>query len=196
VVTVAVESGRREDLGQPVEQLEGRETQGGAAGQVGLREDVEDLIGAAADEVETFESEGGPGAIADQPFEAGPVGGLDADAGVEAEPAAVIPGEHVLDVVGLEEVVAAIMPQDAGTDGVLEALEELGGEGGGLVEAEAGFWVGRILIGVILDGLRVGEGPERSGDRRRGVGVGAVRGGNAMNVRGVRQVGQISGRTS
>jgi hypothetical protein len=36
---------------------------------------------------------------------------------------------------------------------VLEALEELGGEGGGFVEAEAGFRIGWILIGVILDPL-------------------------------------------
>jgi hypothetical protein len=27
------------------------------------------------------------------------------------------------------------------------------GEGGGFVEAEAGFWIGRILIRVILDPL-------------------------------------------
>ena len=46
------------------------------------------------------------------------------------------------------------------------------------------------------DGLRVRQGPNRSGDRRRGVVVGAVWGGNAIKVRGSWQVGQISGKTS
>ena len=48
----------------------------------------------------------------------------------------------------------------------------------------------------LCDGLRVGKGPERSGDRRRGGGEGVVRGGNAMNVRGAWQVGQTKGNTS
>jgi len=45
-------------------------------------------------------------------------------------------------------------------------------------------------------GLGVGEGPERSGDRRRGGGGWAVRGGNAMKVKAVPQVGQTRGNTS
>jgi len=44
---------------------------------------------------------------ADQPFQAFAVGGLDADAPVEAEPATVLPAQHVLGVVGLQEAVAA-----------------------------------------------------------------------------------------
>jgi hypothetical protein len=43
----------------------------------------------------------------------------------------------------------------------------------------------------LCDGLRVGQGPERSGDCRRGGAVGAVRGGNAMKVSGAWQEGQI-----
>ena len=43
------------------------------------------------------------------------------------------------------------MPQDPGADRVLETLQEFGGEGGGFVEAEAGFWMGRILNRVTLD---------------------------------------------
>jgi hypothetical protein len=88
---------------------------------------------------------------ADEPLEAGAVGGLDTDAGVQAEPTAVIPGQHVLGVVGLQEAVAAEVPQHPFSHSVLEALQELVGEGGGFVEAEAGFWIGRILIRVILD---------------------------------------------
>ncbi len=45
--------------------------------------------------VEAVESEGGSRTIPDQPLEAGAVGGLDANAGVQTEPTAVIPGEHV-----------------------------------------------------------------------------------------------------
>jgi hypothetical protein len=43
--------------------------------------------------------------------------------------------------------------QDPGTDRVLEAFQELVGEAGGFVEAEAGFRIGWILMRVILDSL-------------------------------------------
>ncbi|MFH1762840.1 MAG: hypothetical protein ABIF09_01490, partial [Gemmatimonadota bacterium] len=68
-------------------------------------------------------------------------GGLDADAGVEAKPTTVIPGQHVLGFVGLQEAVACKMAEPSPSDGVLEALQELGCEGCGFVEAEAGFWI-------------------------------------------------------
>ena len=150
---VTVAAGRGEDLGQAVQELQGRETQGGATGGVGPREEVEELIGVIVDQVESVESEGRPGTIPNEPFEAGPVGGLDADAGVQAKAATVIPGQHVLGVVGLQEAVASKMPEDPFSNGVLEALQEFAGEGCGLVEAEVGFWVGRILIGIILGPL-------------------------------------------
>ncbi len=54
---------------------------GFGAGGIGLREEVEDLVEAAADQVETAEGEGGPRAIPDEPFEARAVGGFDAGAG-------------------------------------------------------------------------------------------------------------------
>ena len=56
-----MDAGRREDLGQAVQELQSGEAQGGTAGGIGLGEPVEDLVGAAADEVEAFESEGWPG---------------------------------------------------------------------------------------------------------------------------------------
>ena len=124
----------------PVQELESREPEGGTARGIGPREQIEDLVGAVADQVETVEGERGPGAIPDEPFEASSVGGLDADAGalphamhalrggpgVEAKPAAVIPGQHVFGLVGLEESVAAVMPQDPEADRVLEALQDRG----------------------------------------------------------------------
>jgi hypothetical protein len=116
VVVVTVDAGRREDLCQPVQELEGRETERGAAGQVGPREEVEDLVGTVADQVESVEGERRPSTMPDEPLEAGAVGSLDTDAGVEAEPATVIPAEHVLGVVGLQEAVAA-EPSGLGGDG-------------------------------------------------------------------------------
>ena len=59
--------------------------------------------------------------------------------------------EHVLGFVGLQEVAADHVAEDPFSHRVLQALEELMGEGGGFVEARAGFWIGRILIRVILD---------------------------------------------
>jgi len=90
---------------------------------------------------------------ADQSFEAGAVGGLDTDAGIETEPTPVIPGEHIFGLVGLQEPVAAKVSQDSGTDRVLEALEELGGEGCGFVEAEAGLWILALILALITRDL-------------------------------------------
>jgi hypothetical protein len=151
VVAVAVDAGRGEDRGQAVQELESGETEGGAARGVGLGQEVEDLVGAADDEVEPFERKRRPGAIPDEALQSSPVGGLDADAGVQAKPATVIPGEHVFGVVGLQEAVALNMPQDPGADRVLEALQELAGEGRGFVETEVGFWMGGTRIGISLD---------------------------------------------
>ena len=72
--------------------------------------------------------------------EGGAAGGPDADAPIQTEPAAVIPREHVLGFVGFQEVVASELTKDPLSDRVLEALQELGGEGGGFVKAEAVGW--------------------------------------------------------
>ena len=151
MVAVARDAGWGEDFGQAVEELEGRETDSSAAGEVGPREDVEDLVGTAIDEMEAFEGEGSPGTIADQALESDPVGGLDPNAGVEAEPTTVIPAEHVLSVVGFQEAVAAKVAEDPASDRVLETLQELMGEGGGFVEAKACLWMRRILSRVPLN---------------------------------------------
>ncbi len=143
-------------MGEAVEELDCRETQGCAAGGVRSRQDVENLVRAVADQVEPFEGKGRPGTIPDQPFEPLPVGGLDADAAVQAKATPVIPGEHVQGLVGFQEAVAAKVAQYPFSHRVLEALQETGGEGGGLVETEAGVrvvWVGRYLIRIRTDPL-------------------------------------------
>ena len=65
VVTVAVDMGLGENLGQPVQELESREPEGGTARGIGPRKQIEDLVGATVDKVETIESEKRPGAIPD-----------------------------------------------------------------------------------------------------------------------------------
>lgn len=151
MVTVALEARGREDLGEPVQELESRETKSGAADEVGPREQVENLIGPAADEVEAVESERGPRTIADQPFPAGSVGAFDAHAGVETEPAAVISGKHVLDLAGLREAVAANVAQDPLSHGVLEALKELRRDRRRFVEVETGFWIPTPITRDVLE---------------------------------------------
>ena len=84
-----------------------------------------------------LESEGRPGTVADQALEAGSVGGLDTDAGVEAKTTTVIPAEHILGFVGFEEAMATKMAEDSFAYRMLEALQELGGEIGSFVEVEA-----------------------------------------------------------
>ena len=59
MIAVAVDSGWREDLGQPIQELEGGEAERGTAGQIGPPEEVQDLVKAADDEVEAVE--GGSG---------------------------------------------------------------------------------------------------------------------------------------
>jgi hypothetical protein len=151
VVTVTVDAGRREDLGQPIEELQGRETQGGPACGIGLGEDVEDLVRVAADKMQSVECKRRPGTVADQPLQSFAVCGLDADTPVQAKAAAVIPAQHIPGVGGLQEAVAAEVAEDPVSDRVLEALQELVGEGGGFVEAEAGFRMRRILSRVTLN---------------------------------------------
>jgi hypothetical protein len=112
-------AGRREDLGEAVQELQGGEAQCGAAGGIGFRQEVENLVGAAINEVETVESEGRPGAIPNEAFQALPVGGLDTNASIQTEPSAVLPSEHVLGLVGLQEAVAPKMAQDPFSDRVL-----------------------------------------------------------------------------
>jgi hypothetical protein len=119
MVSVAVDSGWGEDRGQAVQELETGEAEGGAAGWVGLGQEVENLVRAAADQVEPPEGEGGSGTIANQPFQPLPVSGLDADTGVQAKATTVIPRQHVFGFVGLQEAVADHVTEDPFSDCML-----------------------------------------------------------------------------
>ena len=115
VVSMAVDAGWREDLGEAIQELESRETQGGAAGQVGPREQVEDLVGAVVDEMKAVESEGPPGAIPSQGSGAGfwevypglgarlaAVPGVRSVSGVSSFPFHGFPEDAFLDIPGRE----------------------------------------------------------------------------------------------
>ena len=65
----------------------------------------------------------------------------------------VIPGEHVLGLVGFQEAVACKMAEHSASDGVLEAFQELVGEGRGFVETEGFGLDSRILASITLDPL-------------------------------------------
>ena len=56
----------------------------------------------AADQLEALEGERGPGTIPDEALEPRAVLGLNTDTGVQAKTLAVIPGEHVFGVMGLQ----------------------------------------------------------------------------------------------
>ena len=53
--------------------------------------------------------------LADEPLEAFTVGSLDMDTPIQTEPTTVIPAEHVLGVVGLQEAVAEEWGEEPGT---------------------------------------------------------------------------------
>jgi hypothetical protein len=110
VIAVAGDAGWKKDRGEPVEELEGGEAESGTTGGVGLRQDVEkdveDLVGTVADEVEPFQRKRWSGTVAKESFEAGAVGGLDTDTPIQLNPPPVIPGQHVLGLVGFQEAVA------------------------------------------------------------------------------------------
>ena len=79
---------RRDQCGEPVEQFERGQGELGLAGGQGFWEAVADgPIGPVRGE--PLAGEGGSGAVAQHPFEAGTVLGLDAYGGVQREPAAV-----------------------------------------------------------------------------------------------------------
>jgi hypothetical protein len=83
----------------------------------------------------------------------GPFGDQGPQGRIGGEDAAVLPGQHILGLVGFQKAVAGKVAKRPPPDPVLEALKEFVGEGCGFVETEAGFWIGRILIRVIRDPL-------------------------------------------
>ncbi len=77
------------------------------------------------DFTQSFQSEGRPGAVAQQTFQPLAVGTLDAHAGVEREAATVLPTRHRLGVVRLEHTAAGERAQQTAADLGLHFVEQL-----------------------------------------------------------------------
>ena len=110
-----IEARRRHQRGEPVEQFERGQGEFGLAGGLGPGQAVADgLVGAVP--AEPLADEGGSGAVAQQPFEAGAVLGLDAHGGVQREAAAVTPAGEVGGDLRGEGAVADGEPQHPAAD--------------------------------------------------------------------------------
>ena len=79
---------------------------------------------------------GRPGAVAEQALAADSVGAVDTHGGVQAEAAAALPGEHVLDGGGLQQAAPLEEAKDAALEEPLEVVGIVACEMGGLVEAD------------------------------------------------------------
>jgi hypothetical protein len=158
VIAVAVDPGRRDQAREGLEKLEKREGEESAAvggGSGGLVEDPANAHGfgrrrrgaglerfgvagsgwAAAGfrfalDAQAVEGEGRAGAVADEPLASGAVGAADVDGGVDAESAGALPGAHVEEAATLEEA------EDAALEDGRKGAGVVGGEVGGLVEAD------------------------------------------------------------
>ena len=78
---------------------------------VGFGRDIEDLVG--VESLQPFGREGRSSAIAKEPFQSASVVGLDAYAGIEGEPAAVIPVLHLLAISLVQQPSPLIGTQNA-----------------------------------------------------------------------------------
>ena len=67
-----------------------------------------------------LKSEGAPRAVANEPFDPDPVVALDPHGGIDAEPAARLPGEHVLNSVLLDQPALQKRPEHTLLHGALE----------------------------------------------------------------------------
>ena len=143
VVAVAVDPGRRDQPGEGVEELKGREGEEGTPVRGGTGWLVEHAADAGvigppsrpALDAQPVEGEGRSGAVAEEPLATSAIGGADADGSVEAEAAGALPGEHVVHGVRLEEAAAVEEAEDAALDDGCECGGVSGGEVGRLVEA-------------------------------------------------------------
>lgn len=86
--------------------------------------------------------EGRTGAVAQQAFQTLPVVGLDAHAGVEGEPAAVVPRLHLLAIFLIEQPASHERPQDAAADLGLHRLGIIRVQFFHLDESDALFLIG------------------------------------------------------
>ena len=121
--------------GEAVEQLEWAKDEHAAAIDARLGQLVEELL-AVAVPGQALACERGSGAVAQQPFEAGAVAGLDAHARIDRESRVVCPAGHVLCRLAREQCAALEQAQDALCHHTLERCDVGGIEGACLVKAQ------------------------------------------------------------
>jgi hypothetical protein len=153
VVAVAVDAWRWDQAAECGEKLEGREGEDGAAVAGGSCREVDDLVDtglavwcgcgaflgplAVALDTHALKRERRPGAISEEALAPCRVRAMDSDRCVEAEAAAGLPGEHVLDGVLGEQAAALEEAEHAALQRALEAEDVVGREMGRLVEGDA-----------------------------------------------------------
>ena len=133
-VVMSVTPRRRHQRGQPVEQSERGERELGLAGGQRPGQAIADgLVGPVPGE--PFTGEGGSGAVAQQPFEPGAIGGCDAHSGVQRKAAAMTPPGEVGGDVRDQGAMVHRETQDPAADLLLHGAHGSGIRLGGGVEA-------------------------------------------------------------
>ena len=142
MVAVSMHSWGRNEFGEGLEELEGRQQQLGAAVDVGLGESVDQAAlgsgegGGRAECVQAFERERRASTVADESLDARPVFALDAHGSVDAEPARALPGQHTGGIELVEESLAPEVAQDPFLDDGLHLSDVIGRQVMGLVKRD------------------------------------------------------------
>jgi len=110
VVAVAVQARRRDQGGEMVDELQRGGGQRSASVALWLRQTIDEPV--FVDLFDALKGERWACTVAKQPLQSGPVVAGDAHRGVERE-AAVVPSEHVANVIGIEQPVAGEPAQHA-----------------------------------------------------------------------------------
>jgi hypothetical protein len=110
--------------------------------------------------VKSFEGEGWPSTVAQEPLDARTVVTLDADGSVDTEAAGPLPGEHALGIGLVEKAARPEVAEHAALDDPLETEPVVFVEPGGLVEADSS--VGDLREDAVQDHeVKVEVGVER-----------------------------------
>jgi hypothetical protein len=132
----------RDEFGDGLKELEGREQQLGAAVDVRFRESVDQAAlgrgegGGRAECVQAFERERRASTVPDESLDARPVLGLDAHGGVDAEATRALPGQHAGGIDFVEESLTPEVAEDAFLDDRLHLSDAIRRQVIGLVKRD------------------------------------------------------------
>jgi hypothetical protein len=100
---MAVHPRRRDERGEALDELERGEGERDMPLRGRLREMVEETLGVIGVALQALERQWASGAVAKEPLQTRPVGGLDPHRGVDREAAPVVPAAHRLGLLRLEQ---------------------------------------------------------------------------------------------